>query len=691
MKLVHPGVGSRSDLRARFEREARVQGQLEHPSVVPVYDLGIRPDGSAYFTMKRVRGETLEEVLEKLRAGDPEAAVTHTRRRRLGAFSGVCLAIAFAHARGVLHRDLKPANIMLGAYGELYVLDWGLAKIRGSDDPAPGRGLQRPRSADRGAALDAATAPWQISMGLGTPGSMAPEQILGQVDALDERTDVFALGAILFEILTLEPLFGRPGDPTAAVISLTTLRGADARASPRAPSLLVPAEGSTRSASAPRGATPPSASPPRARSTAAVERVLDGDRDLEQRRALAERHAARALELMSGAAGSDEAARSDALREASAALAIEPAHPGALGLMVRLLIDAPGEMPPEARAELEAQAGAADKVRNSGAMVATAMCLTVIPTMLGLGVRSYPLFGLVAGVAALSFCVSLWGSRTAIARITAMRAIFAVSMVFAASVSAFAMGPFILVPGLVLGNVIGVALFGERRDRPIYLAASALTTILPLGLELAGVAPGSYAFSDAGMLVMPHLASFPRVATLALLLFANLALVLTPPPLLIGRMRDTLARHEERLFAYTYRLRQLLPLEARIAGVPVVAEEPEACRHADLHARLHLWPAKPREASPSSVVSRLSSLVCRLSSVLSRARARAPRSILDLRSSIARSSTSCEKARRRADERGDEDDGGKTTDETRDGAVLDGAVLRRRASPSNHVQARSAT
>jgi serine/threonine protein kinase len=130
MKVALGGPSAPVHLRARFIREALVQGQLEHPSVVPVYDLGIRPDGSAYFTMKRVRGETLEEVLEKLRAGDPEAAATHTRRRLLGAFSGVCLAIAFAHARGVLHRDLKPANIMLGAYGELYILDWGLSRRR---------------------------------------------------------------------------------------------------------------------------------------------------------------------------------------------------------------------------------------------------------------------------------------------------------------------------------------------------------------------------------------------------------------------------------------------------------------------------------------------------------------------------------------------------------------------------------
>src|SRR5262249_19697497 len=115
MKVIRPGYGSGSDARVRFEREARVQGQLEHPSVVPVYDLGIGPDGAAFFTMKRIRGLTLEHILDGIRAGDAELVTTYSRRKLLSAFSSVCLAVAFAHARGVVHRDLKPGNIMLGA------------------------------------------------------------------------------------------------------------------------------------------------------------------------------------------------------------------------------------------------------------------------------------------------------------------------------------------------------------------------------------------------------------------------------------------------------------------------------------------------------------------------------------------------------------------------------------------------
>ncbi len=237
VKVIKDGQGSGGDARVRFEREARVQGQLEHPSVVPVYDLGIRADGSAFFTMKRVRGETLEEVVDRLRGGDAEAAATHNRRKMLGAFSSLCLAVAFAHSRRVLHRDLKPGNIMLGAYGELYILDWGLAKVLGAAEAssAPDT-LEEPVEAP----LSQRHRTIAGSM-MGTPGYMAPEQIRGEIDALDERTDVFALGAILFEVLTLEPLFGRRGDGVNAVLA-ATLKGADARASARAPDRAVPPE-----------------------------------------------------------------------------------------------------------------------------------------------------------------------------------------------------------------------------------------------------------------------------------------------------------------------------------------------------------------------------------------------------------------------------------------------------------------
>ncbi|MEO8797922.1 MAG: serine/threonine-protein kinase [Polyangiaceae bacterium] len=134
MKVIRTDRHPSSEMRARFLREVRVQGQLEHPSIVPVYDLGTGKDGETYFTMKRVRGQNLADILDGIRLGDPAAIEQHSQRKLLAAFQSVCLAIEFAHSRGVLHRDLKPTNIMLGAFGEVYVLDWGIAKIMNEDE-----------------------------------------------------------------------------------------------------------------------------------------------------------------------------------------------------------------------------------------------------------------------------------------------------------------------------------------------------------------------------------------------------------------------------------------------------------------------------------------------------------------------------------------------------------------------------
>ncbi|HUH06027.1 MAG TPA: serine/threonine-protein kinase, partial [Kofleriaceae bacterium] len=192
MKRMRAGTSASADAVARFVREARVQGQLEHPAIVPVYDLGLAPDGAPYFTMKRLRGLTLETILGGLRGGDPDIASTYSQRKLLTTFSQVCQAIDFAHRHGVLHRDLKPSNIMLGDFGEVYVLDWGLARIAGVADES-----HQPidvRSGDD--SLDGAhTAAGAV---MGTPGYMAPEQLRGEIETLDGRADVYSLGAILF-------------------------------------------------------------------------------------------------------------------------------------------------------------------------------------------------------------------------------------------------------------------------------------------------------------------------------------------------------------------------------------------------------------------------------------------------------------------------------------------------------------
>ena len=129
LKVIHQSHVRETNAVQRFLREARVQAQLEHPSIVPIHDVGRTADGRTYFTMKRVRGRTLADILDALGDGEPRARARYSRRKLLTAFVSVCQAIELAHDRGVLHRDLKPANIMLGDFGEVYVLDWGIASI----------------------------------------------------------------------------------------------------------------------------------------------------------------------------------------------------------------------------------------------------------------------------------------------------------------------------------------------------------------------------------------------------------------------------------------------------------------------------------------------------------------------------------------------------------------------------------
>ncbi|MFL5342795.1 MAG: protein kinase domain-containing protein [Gemmataceae bacterium] len=188
----------------RFYDEAWIAGQLQHPGVVPVYDLGRLADGQPYFIMKLVEGRTLAELLRQ------RAAPNQDRPRLLKIFEQICQTMAYAHSRGVIHRDLKPSNVMVGEFGEVQVMDWGLARILAQ---TPGEAASRPAGERRLQRDPSATLSWAGAV-VGTPAYMAPEQARGEMD-LDERCDVFGLGAILYEILTGRPPFAQT-DPTEA-------------------------------------------------------------------------------------------------------------------------------------------------------------------------------------------------------------------------------------------------------------------------------------------------------------------------------------------------------------------------------------------------------------------------------------------------------------------------------------------
>ncbi len=197
----------------RFLEEARIAGRLQHPGVVPVYTLGRLPDGRPYFTMKLVKGRTLAELLAERKQP------TQDRPRFLAIFEQVCQTLAYAHSKGVIHRDLKSSNVMVGAFGEVLVMDWGLAKVLPRDGaanvgPAPTAPavsvIRTPRGEDSEAGRDGSET--QAGSVLGTPAYMAPEQACGEVEDVDRRADVFGLGAVLCEVLTGQPPFPGPSE-----------------------------------------------------------------------------------------------------------------------------------------------------------------------------------------------------------------------------------------------------------------------------------------------------------------------------------------------------------------------------------------------------------------------------------------------------------------------------------------------
>ena len=230
MKRLLPTAAKHARQRARFVQEAQVTGQLEHPNIVPIHELGRDEQGAIYFTMKLVKGRSLAEILTAARDGE----VTHSLGEMLQIFLKVCDGVAFAHSRGVIHRDLKPANIMVGDFGEVLVMDWGIARILGRDDIADEDTVQSNRQ-------DASLPALHTMAGsvMGSPQYMPPEQAAGQIDKIDHRSDIYSLGAILYEILTLK----RPFEgPDARAIVTKVIEGNIQMPERRAPGRDIPRE-----------------------------------------------------------------------------------------------------------------------------------------------------------------------------------------------------------------------------------------------------------------------------------------------------------------------------------------------------------------------------------------------------------------------------------------------------------------
>ena len=392
MKVAHPvvGGGSAARTRGRFVREARVQGQLEHPSIVPVYDIG-KLDQEPFFTMKRIGGHTLEQIVAGLRDGVTDICSRYNRRKLLSAMSQVCLTIAYAHSRGVVHRDLKPANVMLGDFGEVYVLDWGVAKLVASDDrePAPVRPVIEPSAAVT-----------QAGAVIGTPGYMSPEQLRG--DPITASTYIYALGAMLFELLVLAPM--NEGSTLESLFAATMERsGSSEHAVARGWASRPGARGDiVLRACASRCQKPRHAS---ARAMQeAIEAFLDGERDAERRRELASGHVTRAREALA------RADRVEAMRELGRAVALDPSDGGALRTISDLVLAPADDLPESAKEEI---ALAERRDRANGARRAARMYLVwlgILPLVWAMGIESWPAVIVLGSLMLMTSAYAQWVS-----------------------------------------------------------------------------------------------------------------------------------------------------------------------------------------------------------------------------------------------------------------------------------------
>lgn len=525
----------------RFLREARIQGQLEHPAVLPVYDLGAASDGDPYFTMKRVRGQSLAEVLCAKREGAPD---TMSERRLLTLFSQVCLAADFIHARGVVHRDLKPANIMLGRYGEVYLLDWGLAKIVHREDADPEGTLSAGLA---GGTLDGVV--------LGTPGYMAPEQLRGESASVDHRADVYSLGAILFELLSGEPLHAG-GNMEERVLS--TLRSDGARPSGRGAEIASELDELTARATR---LDPEQRLPSAKAMSDAIEAFLDGARDAQRRRELAHEHVERARAALAASfdEGADEPAeRALAMRAVTRALGLDPENPDAIRTLMQLLTQPPRETPPAAEEAFRDAKGRMVRAATRATIGVYLAYILYVPFPFILGVRSFAAFAVLACGTLSCLCVAVHQVTRARRLEDARLHLSAAALTAALSTVVF--GPLILVPTLAMGVCLAyTAAFPAHWVRGTVVCCFSFAA--PFVLHLAGVLPDTLRITEDAIVTGAWLMAFPTVPTAVFLVISHVAIIATG----CWYVAHTQSQHDEArraLHVQAWHLEQIVPTPA---------------------------------------------------------------------------------------------------------------------------------
>jgi serine/threonine protein kinase len=510
---------------ARFLREASVQGRLEHPAIVPVHEIGRDSDGLPFFVMKKLAATSLVQALAD------KTPLPHLLR----AFTDVCLAIEFAHVRGIVHRDLKPDNIMLGDYGEVYILDWGVAKVFGEDDD-----FADVTSGSGEHATAAGTA-------IGTPGYMAPEQVRGVAD-VDGRADIYTLGCVLFEILAGEALHPRGFHGLESA-----LHGPDARPSSRT-SRTIPPELEEMCVQATHKDREQRVQTARELGER-VRSFLEGDRDGELRREVAMRHFTRAKDAFAGESEDD---RRVAMREAASAIALDPQLSVAAELVGRLMLEPPATTPVEVK-----QAIAADDARSTRAVIRAGLYVVVaafalLPLLFLCGPRDARYLEVMGALLAFS-AVTGWQimrspePRSELVLLANALIVVCVSRMF---------GPILVAPGLAASIAMAMVQFprSSRLNSTVGVALLMIVAcLLPLVLEHTGVMSRTTFVTGNGLLFdAPALGTRSAPTIIVGAIYA--AALIIGAVLASDSLRIQNRSAHRRLHLQAWQLRQLVPV-----------------------------------------------------------------------------------------------------------------------------------
>jgi len=515
----------------RFLREASIQGRLEHPAIVPVHEIGRDSDGMPFFVMKKLTGTTLAKVIAN-------PTVQFGRQAVLRAFAEVCLAVELAHVRGVIHRDLKPDNILLGDFGEVYVLDWGVAKIIGEDE--------------EGEFADVVSGSGQhatvVGTTIGTPGYMAPEQACGLPD-IDGRTDIYTLGCVLFEILAGEPLHPRGPEGMRSALA-----GVDARPSQRAPDRDIAPELDALCVAATVADREQRIQTARELGDR-VQRFLDGDRDLARRRDLARAHLARAQGAFDH--GDSDEQRRTAMREAAAAIALDPALGGAAELVGRLMLEPPRTTPREVDAAIAVDEVNTARDNARAGIWGLVACLAFSPLLWWIAPHASPYVAAFTGVVLFSCALYFYayhgampkpglvilGNTVMIAMVSRMFS----PLLIAPGVAAVLAMAMVLAPRLsVLGSAIHVG--------TMYIAAA----LAPMVLERLDVISRTVSIDRHGILLHAPAVEGPEGPAIVVAVLYMIGLTVGTCWMAHAmRERARLAHHHLHLQAW--QLRQLVP------------------------------------------------------------------------------------------------------------------------------------